>query len=145
MIKVTTLDISPCGGILVTGSDDGVARLWKYSEGEAIGLSKLHLRRDLEPELEGLRGVLSPQEWDKMEKVATHLLCRLEGHLASVTDTLFSSHGDRVLTGSLSDGTVRIWSFGSDYKQHEHVWLRYKQKQIIQRLRLLLLQAVVAQ
>ena len=28
---------------------------------------------------------------------------------------------------------------------HRAVWLRYKQKQIIQRLRLLLLQAVVAQ
>ena len=122
-IKVTSLDVSPAGELVVTGSDDGVARLWRFSDGRTVGLTTVRLKRGLHAELEELRGHLSPQDWNRLEKVASYLVCRLEGHVAAVTDTLFSHGGDRVLTGSLKDGTVRVWCFGEGFMHAEHLIL----------------------
>lgn len=38
----------------------------------------------------------------------------LDGHLSAVTDLLYSSTGDRILTASQKDGIVKIWSWSHD-------------------------------
>ncbi|CAN0399232.1 unnamed protein product, partial [Discosporangium mesarthrocarpum] len=48
----------------------------------------------------------------------------LLGHAQSVTDTLFSNRGDRILTGSMDDGTARIWSWGPKFTNIDHLVLK---------------------
>lgn len=64
------------------------------------------------------------------------LLATLSGHNNAITDMKYSSAGDRILTASMRDGVVRIWSWGkessiiidghssntatSDYKHNSH-------------------------
>eukprot|EP01041_Mallomonas_annulata_P003184 gene3184-6281_t len=122
-IKVLTLDISVGGGVVLTGCDDGVARLWRYSDLSGVGVVTKSLKRQMEPALEELRGIVPQEEWEAIEAIATHLICRLEGHVSHVTDASFSNCGDRVVTGSMKDGTVRIWTFSKDYSRHEHILL----------------------
>ena len=93
----------------------------RYADHGGAGTATKHLKRQMEAELEELRKLSAPDEWEALERVATHLICRLEGHICPVTDTKFSNCGDRVLTGSMKDGTVRIWSFSKDYQRHEHI------------------------
>ena len=42
------------------------------------------------------------------------MLCELHGHLRSITDIKYSNIGDRLLTASQKEGTVRLWSWGSE-------------------------------
>ncbi len=122
------------GGILVTGCADGVARLWKYDDsiqsghGSSSSSSSASSTRsssvsNSETRLQELTGVLSQGEINYLEPVIRHLLLRLEGHSRSVTDAKFSSLGDRVGTASLSDGTVRVWSFARGHVRSEHIVL----------------------
>ena len=45
----------------------------------------------------------------------SHLVCRLTGHRSYMTDIRYSHGGDRLFTGSMADGAVRIWSWGAGY------------------------------
>jgi WD40 repeat protein len=133
-LQVSCLDISPVGSVLVTGCDDGNARVWRFgdlntgndigvrtsgrfkenSQGDAISKKQL---------LEALRDVLSPTEFERMEQVGNHMLLKLEGHTKKITDVRFSNSGDRLVSASFDDGTVRIWSFSRDYSQVEQIVL----------------------
>ena len=59
----------------------------------------------------------------RVERVASHLLLRLTGHVSSITDIHFNCVGDRLLTGSSSDCSVRIWSFSSSFECSKSVIL----------------------
>jgi WD40 repeat protein len=125
-IKIHCLDISPVGDILITGCDDGIARVWRFGD---IDENERRTRSNLtaaEQSLLALKGLISPHEYQRMEFIASHLLQRLEGHISAITDLRFNNLGDRIVTGSLSDGTVRIWSFNHNYTKNEQVVLVLK-------------------
>lgn len=69
------------GGVLITGGNDGIARVWRMP-GSVAGLSAT--------------GALASRE-----------LC---GHVKALSDIVFSGSGDRVATASMEDGTVRVWA-----------------------------------
>ncbi|RYG68548.1 hypothetical protein EON64_04930, partial [archaeon] len=121
-MKVLCLDVSNMGKILVTGCEDGVARVWRFdAEKQRYGIREP--RRPIESLLPVLRSNLTYQEYAKYERIANHLLLRLEGHVSGVTDVQFNSLGDRVLTGSALDGSVRIWSLSRDYGKYVQIIL----------------------
>jgi WD40 repeat protein len=135
-IKVHCLDVWPGGGVLATGCEDGIVRLWRYSDPDNIDSSDpaltvarreasrgMYRNGDRAPDILALRGVLTPTELARMETVVNHLLPRLEGHVSGVTDVRFSNLGDRLVSGSLLDGTVRIWSFSKDFTKSDHIVL----------------------
>ena len=117
--RVLCLDIATVGNIMVTGCEDGVARVWKFGEIELcesldVKYPLRQPRRPLESLLHQTKENCSAVDkpvWERFEK---HLLMRLEGHAQPITDIHFNSLGDRVLTGS-SKGGVRIWSLSKDY------------------------------
>lgn len=124
-IKINCVDIFPGGNVLVTGCEDGVARVWRFAterdagDDASVFASSHSTRRttaapaNAHNTLQGLaslRGVLSPGEMQRLETVALYLLLRMEGHVNAVTDIHFSNTGDRIMTASLLDGTVRVWA-----------------------------------
>lgn len=124
--KVWCLDIASVGNVVVTGCDDGVARLWKFGNLDEDELSistdgnvhnKYPLRspkRPLESRLMKVKESCGNADKPIWERFVKHLLLRLEGHAHPITDIHFNSLGDRVLTGS-EKGGVRIWSLAKDY------------------------------
>eukprot|EP01033_Poteriospumella_lacustris_P013296 gene13297-9524_t len=117
-IRVVCLDICTVAGVVVTGSDDAVARIWRFDQ-PPIGNHRYpyrgpQKRHDLH------RGNYTQEE---LHIVQRHLLLRLEGHIHPVTDVQFNSMGDRVVTGSNLDGTVRIWSMDRNYTASVHLIL----------------------
>jgi WD40 repeat protein len=124
--KVLSLDISPLGNILVTGCDDGVVRVWgRYS---SVTSTKYQYNtrgpnKEMKTELRRMKGELPGYDYVKFERIANHLLLRLEGHVSPVTDIQINSLGDRILTASTLDGSVRIWSLNNDYSESVHIVL----------------------
>jgi WD40 repeat protein len=142
--RVSCLDISPLGGVLATGCDDGIVRIWRFGKitttdetagasststsaaGGASSSSTARRGGGLDEDvLRLLRNQhhVSPGELERLEKISRHLMPRLEGHVNGVTDVSFSNVGDRLVSGSMLDGTVRIWSFSRDFMRHEQIIL----------------------
>jgi hypothetical protein len=122
--RIVALDICPLDRIIVTGCDDGLAQLWRYGEkirdaskveqgpgGEHAAISTRYSKSFFDQ--------ISGDRTDMESKFRA--ICRLEGHVCAVMDTRFSHSGDRVITGSMDDGTVRLWSFSSDFTKTEHI------------------------
>ena len=123
-MKVQCLDISPMGNILVTGCEDGVARVWRIGDPEQVGgYSKRQSRLPMEDVLQKLKHLCSPNEYGRLQRVASHLLLRLEGHVSPITDIHLNHLGDRVLTGSAQDCNVRIWSLSKDHTKSVQIVL----------------------
>ena len=138
-LRVTCLDVSPLGCLVVTGCEDGVARVWKYHDVPNMALSvasstqgvaeyttrrsTAHLETSHHDALKNLRGLLSLSELDALELVLQHLLLRLQGHSGGITDVHFSNTGDRVATASQHDGTARVWSLSKDLSRSEQIVL----------------------
>ena len=142
-IKVQCLDVSPLGGILATGCEDGIVRVWRYgviststsASSSGSGSDKVsgissssHPMKNANSTYDDeayrtLKMAFSPRELERIKRVSDHMLPRLEGHVSGVTDLRFSNEGDRIVTGSLLDGTVRIWSFNRDFTKNDHIVL----------------------
>ena len=138
-IKVQCLDVSPLGGVLATGCEDGIVRVWRYgtvSTDVSFTASTVaesgHMNRSTVPPVGSrftddsyvtLQSAFSPGEAERMQKISKHMLPRLEGHVSGVTDLRFSNEGDRIVTGSLLDGTVRIWAFTKNFNKNDHIVL----------------------
>lgn len=117
-IRVLCLDISYVGGVIVTGSDDGVARIWRFDNAENVDHRyPSRSRRFGETAGSGKKSFLNSAQQAMLDNFEKYLLLRLEGHVSAVTDVHFNSFGDRVVTGSTQDGTVRIWSLHKAYSE----------------------------
>lgn len=110
--QVWGLAFSPHGGILVTGSTDGVARIWEVATGE--------LRQSLSDHAGPVWDVaISPDQ--RLAATASHdhtvrvwdtatgtMRATLTGHEGPVWGVAFSPDGSLLATAS-HDGTARIW------------------------------------
>jgi WD40 repeat protein len=125
-IKLLCLDVSPLGGVLATGCEDGIIRMWKY--GIVSTSAEVHKNKEVASLLSSRGRPVKGNDdstfaLSQMDMSEVYKLPRLEGHVAGVTDLRFSNEGDRIVSGSLLDGTVRIWSFTKDFSKNDHIVL----------------------
>ncbi len=110
--RVTGVDFSPDGALLVTSSRDSDARIWRVADGESIqALQHNTAVHDARFSPDGkwvvtaaFRGSL----WDVSD--GSNLL-RLQGHDGTLTTATFDPTGHTVFTGGV-DGTVRTYECG---------------------------------
>ncbi len=117
LVMIKIMDISPCGKLLVTGGEDGIARLWKF--GENMEPTRASRPRVSSSMMSGLDG-----DDDDMNNSPNLLMC-LEGHVCSMTDLKFSNAGDRIMSGSADDGQVRIWAFNENFTANGQIIREY--------------------
>jgi WD40 repeat protein len=107
--------------LLLTGNDDGTARLWNVTTGKELRQLIGHTRyissavfsSDGKFVLTG-SGDKTARTWDV---VTGHEIKLIEGHNSSINSVAYSPKGDTILTGSgdmrstagLSEKTVRLW------------------------------------
>ena len=122
-LNVNCLDISPAGDILVTGSGDGMARVWRFGDEDSSIYNFRSARRVSAVEVDLLKDSIPNNEFQKLKSVAKYLLLRLEGHVSPITDIHINKLGDRILTASCDDGNVRIWSLSKAFTRSVHIVL----------------------
>jgi WD40 repeat protein len=111
------------GNVFITGCTDGVARVWAIdNDGLPAEIRATQQTRVLH--LEKSKSELSRERYNLMLKAAHFFIMQLEGHVCAITKVSFSNQGDRVLTGSRDDGSVRVWIFSGGYKKVRQITLR---------------------
>jgi WD40 repeat protein len=109
---VYSVDFSPDGTLLATGSDDQTARIWDVQTGKSQAVLKGHTQTVwgavFSPD--GARVVTASNDftarlWDAKTGAAGPIL---KGHAGWVTRAAFSTDGKRIITTSW-DQTARIW------------------------------------
>lgn len=108
------MSISPVGGYFATGGDDGIGRVWSIDE-DIDGLLEVE---DGESTSGGSRAGLrssSQSAGQNLPSALSRLICKLQGHLSTISDITYSRKGDRLATGSMADGSVRIWRWKKGY------------------------------
>ena len=112
-----SLALSKNGQVMLTGSYDGIVRLWDVQSGREIRKFEGHssIVFDVEISPNG-RYVLtgSRDNTARLWEIETGREVRKYiGHTSGVQSVAFSPDGHKVLTGSL-DGTARLWSVSSE-------------------------------
>jgi WD40 repeat protein len=110
---VNSVAFSPHGKLLLTGSDDNMARLWNAATGKAIRTLRGHTKFVSNAAFSPDGKLIATASWDKTARIwdtATgHPVGRpLRGHQRAVQWASFSPNGKLIVTGS-RDRTVRIW------------------------------------
>lgn len=106
-IKVMCIASCPVGGHFATGSSDGLGRVWADDDDYVLSSES-----DLHDNMTLLSSNLTQFNMTlKSRRSATRLLATLRDvHTHAVTDMKYSSAGDRIMTASMKDGNVCIWS-----------------------------------
>ncbi|KAI8633534.1 vegetative incompatibility protein HET-E-1 [Xylariaceae sp. FL1651] len=122
---VTSVAFSPDSKIVVSGSWDGMVRLWSTATGKCLRVLKKHtglVSSVAFPSEDGTVFASGSEDstvrlWVKLHHVATgKRLQTFEGHLAKVTSIAFSRDSTLIASGSW-DRTVRLWSATSRYSE----------------------------
>jgi WD40 repeat protein len=110
---VLALVYDPKGAWLASGTADGVARLWNFSNGELIHALKGHNAGVTSLAVSSDGSLLATGSMDKTVKLwnpeKQETLHTLVGHTGPVTSVAFSPDGRWLASGS-QDKTIRIWS-----------------------------------
>lgn len=109
--KVRCVSFSPDGGILATGGDDTMVRLWSTTTGEELRRMSAHTRaiHAVRSSTDGTKWLtVSADETGHLWSAWGYSLAVLEGHESAIYDGAFSHDGRRVVTSSMDD-TARIW------------------------------------
>jgi WD40 repeat protein len=132
--RVKCVSICPLGRYFATGSDDAVGRIWSMGDiegkvleaaggevAEAGAALKSTGCEDMDVCVESESGPSTAvpeagpsQPPPQPDAHGPSPLLRLMGHRAYVSDILYSNLGDRLLTASMMDGTVRVWGWTVD-------------------------------
>ncbi|MGH8906810.1 MAG: hypothetical protein ACRD0K_09915 [Egibacteraceae bacterium] len=119
---VTRADVSPDGQLVVTVSDDGIARTWSAttgvlmtSFGAQVSMARFSPRgsRVVTASMDGTARV-----WDV---VTGSELWVLGGHVNGVVSAQWSPDGSRIVTAGL-DNTVRVWDAGTGGGLAQLIW-----------------------
>ena len=139
--RVKCISICPYGSYVATGADDGVGRVWSLIEIEKKASPTVPASSDAAnaPHM----GVGTRRRQDVGDggggaaaaaaaaggggaagggeaPAVAHLVCRLTGHKKTVTDINYSHTGDRLFSGSMSEGIIRVWSWAAGYTNLTH-------------------------
>jgi WD40 repeat protein len=118
---VLSLSLSPCGGLVVAGCDDGSVRLFRLTEWDTVWMVKVHTEwvnaLSFSPDGRFLASGSDDETVKILSPETGAVLRTLEGHTDSIIAVLFSQDGTKVLSGS-DDKTVRVWRifWGSERK-----------------------------
>jgi WD40 repeat protein len=110
---VYSVDFSPDGTRLLTGSNDNTARMWDVATGRTIAVLRGHtgaVKRALFDPLGQRVATVSDDYSIRIWRADTgELLNRLRGHREGAKDIRFSPDGQQLASVG-SDGTLRLWS-----------------------------------
>ncbi len=136
-VNIKSLSMSPLGDCFAAGCSDGIAYIWSFEAllpeneqparvmnavvgGDVAPCPSLP-RREEGVDANGSNAdagvALLPAQ------ICVRRVARLEGHICGLSDVCFSRVADRLLTGSMEDGTARVWSWGRGFRGMRHVVL----------------------
>lgn len=105
-VQITCISHCPLGRQFITGTDDGICRVWETCDDERVEIVDGRHQSKLGPP----KSPLSLRQ--AKPEVQRDPLLKLMGHLNAITDLAYAHAGDRVLSASEKDGVVRVWSIG---------------------------------
>jgi WD40 repeat protein len=110
--------ISPDGKTVLTGSADGIVRLWGVNgkdilefKGHTAEITSVAFSSDGKTILSG-----SADNTARIWDLNGNTIQKLTGHTKGVTSVAFSNDGETILTGS-ADSTARLWGINGNYKR----------------------------
>jgi hypothetical protein len=115
--RVKCMAVSPLGGHLVTGDEHGLLRVWAMRglevepielPGRASGYLPREVGMLLEQDSDSPGGGAGDARGGAGPAGGGALRAKVQAHKQEVTDTAFNNAGDRFLTSSMRDGTVRV-------------------------------------
>lgn len=110
---VMSVCFSPDGETVLTGSEDGTARLWDTETGRTLAVLTGHSKEITSARFSPDGKTILTGSHDKTARLWDAQMgkekAKLEGHTGPVMSVCFSPDGKTALTGSL-DGTARTWS-----------------------------------
>ncbi|KAL7463577.1 hypothetical protein ACHAXS_003932, partial [Conticribra weissflogii] len=121
-VKVMCITRCPVGGHFATGSDDGLGRIWADDDDSRVenidaDMTESTSTDGVYPRVRPLfvQSHMSSQtsEFGSVPS-KERLLATLAGHNNAITDMKYSNAGDRILTASMKDGVVRVWSWSKE-------------------------------
>ncbi|XP_065889852.1 transducin beta-like protein 3 isoform X2 [Dysidea avara] len=110
---INSLDVSPNDKLIVSGSQDGTAKLWRVEGGALVGTLRGHRRAVWCVKFSPFDQCVATGSGDgtiKLWAIADNSCIKsFEGHTSSVLKVMFISRGMQ-LASSGGDGLVKIWS-----------------------------------
>ena len=128
---LTATTLSADGQYVATASEDGTARVWRFSSGELIGEPFTHDGEIWHVGFSGDGGLLATAGSDGMARIwdvsSGALIATLLGHEGDVYHASFSSDSRFIATAS-ADGSARVWEIETGkpvsppLKHDDEVW-----------------------
>jgi WD40 repeat protein len=113
--RLGAVAFSPSGGIVLTGSYDGTARLWDRDSGELLRVLRGHDGHVVCVAWAPDGSRVATGSWDNTARVwdpqTGACLATLKGHDGWVSSVAWSPNGTRLATGS-RDNTAAVWDVG---------------------------------
>lgn len=113
---ITCMEIDPAGRFIITGSDDGTARMWNARDGTEVRTFAGHLGGVWALKVDWKRGLLVTGSTDRTLIIwslwSGERKLDLLGHTSTVRCVELADGGRIVVSGS-RDGSLRIWDISS--------------------------------
>ena len=124
-VNVICVARCPLGKQFVTGSDDGICRVWEDYDDSSVAIIDARLSNRNQETI--LRSAEPSQSG-----VESQPLLKLMGHVSTITDLAYSHTGDRILSASQKDGVVRVWNIGIPTAKGRGDKIVFKDKRVTQ-------------
>ena len=124
-VNVICVARCPLGKQFVTGSDDGICRVWEDFDDSSVTIIDARLGNRN-------RGEILQSAKPAQSGVESQPLLKLMGHVSTITDLAYSHAGDRILSASQKDGVVRVWNIGIPKATGRNDKIVFKDKRVTQ-------------